>query len=205
MGTQKRAWDLTLEEARSLLGVAIGAPPETVRRAYHEAVRRWHPDLHAHDAALQRAAEERTKDLNRAYQMLMASIRPPTAPPRAPVSPLHAAYQVYRCARCGRLACARCLTRRGCVSCPRERPRDRLSPTLGWLLLLGWVGLAFMMNYPPGLLLLGLWGLLGAVGTPVLLRLGLRALPLWFVFPVSLPIAGAWWLLNALSGGSRRS
>jgi hypothetical protein len=201
MATRQPHRDLTLEEARTLLGVGSEAGPEEIRRAYHAAVRRWHPDLHAQSAADEQVAEERTKDLNRAYQLVMEeSRRAPQEPePRPPVCPLHAADQVYRCPRCGRPACVSCLIRDGCVVCARApRRRTDASLTLLWVPILGALGLAFKMDWPASSLLWALWGYLALLGITVLARIGLRAIVLWVVFPVSLPIAGAWLLLTGV-------
>lgn len=200
MATREIHHELTLDEARTLLGVGSGASAEEIRGAYHRAVRRWHPDLHAGSPAEERIAEERTKDLNHAYQLMMAEAkRAPRAPePRPPVCPLHAADQVYRCPRCGRPACASCLTRSGCVACPRPIRRSTdMAPAFLWIPVLVLLGLAFKANWPVAVLLWSLWGYLALLGVVVLTRLGLRALPLWLVFPASLPIAGGWWLFTA--------
>ncbi|MBI2709431.1 MAG: hypothetical protein HYX34_07015 [Actinobacteria bacterium] len=46
-------------QARSLLGVAPGAPPTDVERAFRRAARRCHPDTGGSAAAFRRAVEAR--------------------------------------------------------------------------------------------------------------------------------------------------
>jgi hypothetical protein len=77
------------------LGVEATASPETIRRAYIELIRIWHPDRFPDDLALRREAEGITKRINEAYEMLYPAKRaririaspsrrdrPPTARPR---------------------------------------------------------------------------------------------------------------------------
>lgn len=52
-----------------LLGVPEGASEEEIRRSYRKLVRRHHPDLNPEDPK----AEERFKELQRAYESLMNS------------------------------------------------------------------------------------------------------------------------------------
>jgi len=54
-----------------VLGVAPDASPETVRAAYQRLIRQYHPDLVAEmGPEIRHVAEERTKELNRAYEAL---------------------------------------------------------------------------------------------------------------------------------------
>jgi uncharacterized membrane protein YkvA (DUF1232 family) len=56
-----------------LLGIAPGATPEAITRAYREQLKRYHPDRVAGlGEALQRVAHERTVAIQRAYQTLRA-------------------------------------------------------------------------------------------------------------------------------------
>ena len=52
------------------LGVADGATPEHLKRAYLALVKRWHPDRFAHDPAQQKLAEEKLRAINVAYEAL---------------------------------------------------------------------------------------------------------------------------------------
>jgi len=55
-----------------VLGVAITATPNDIRKAYQVLARRWHPDLSAHlaDSAQHTAANERFKLITAAYNTL---------------------------------------------------------------------------------------------------------------------------------------
>lgn len=54
-----------------VLGVPPGAAPEEIKAAYQRLVRQYHPDKVAElGAELQALAEEKTKELNRAYEQL---------------------------------------------------------------------------------------------------------------------------------------
>lgn len=58
--------------AHDVLGVSRGASDEEIRRAYQEKIRQYHPDKVASMAdELQELAEQRTKELNVAYDELM--------------------------------------------------------------------------------------------------------------------------------------
>ena len=51
----------------NLLGIDPGADQQTVKQAYLAAVKKWHPDKNPDRTE---EAEEKTKVLNQAYQML---------------------------------------------------------------------------------------------------------------------------------------
>lgn len=53
-----------------VLGVKEGASEEEIKRAYHELVRKYHPDQFK-DNPLSDLAEEKLKEINEAYDMLM--------------------------------------------------------------------------------------------------------------------------------------
>jgi DnaJ-class molecular chaperone len=50
----------------AVLGLAPGADPDTLKRAFRKQARRWHPDLNGNDPV----AEERFKRVNEAYAVL---------------------------------------------------------------------------------------------------------------------------------------
>lgn len=52
-----------------VLGVPEGADQETIKKAYHELVKKYHPDKYA-DNPLKDLAEEKLKEINKAYDML---------------------------------------------------------------------------------------------------------------------------------------
>lgn len=52
-----------------VLGVPEGADQETIKKAYHSLVKKYHPDKYA-DNPLKELAEEKLKEINKAYDML---------------------------------------------------------------------------------------------------------------------------------------
>lgn len=83
-----------LRRARAILGVPEGATPEQLRTRYRELVKQWHPDRYASDPQGQVEAEARMREINVAFDLLLAagatpvaesSPEPAAAPPRAPV------------------------------------------------------------------------------------------------------------------------
>src|SRR5258708_39151431 len=57
----------TLDNYYAILGVPIDAESETIKRAYRQLARRYHPDLSGEEGALQ------MKRINRAYDVLSDS------------------------------------------------------------------------------------------------------------------------------------
>lgn len=53
------------------LGLAPGAAPEDVKRAYLALVKRWHPDRFAHDPEEQKLADDKLRAINVAYEALV--------------------------------------------------------------------------------------------------------------------------------------
>ena len=45
-----------------------------LKQAYHDLVQVWHPDKHAHNERLRRKAEEKMKEINRAYEVLQSGL-----------------------------------------------------------------------------------------------------------------------------------
>lgn len=60
----------TKQACRTLNLRAFPTPAE-LKAAYRIQIKKWHPDRYAHDAALERQALEKTKQLNEAYQHLL--------------------------------------------------------------------------------------------------------------------------------------
>jgi hypothetical protein len=65
-----RPWHDPRASPYEILGVAADASPATVRRAYLNLVRLWHPDRFRHDSALQEEAHLATKCINEAFWSL---------------------------------------------------------------------------------------------------------------------------------------
>ena len=63
----------SIPQCYEILGVSPGSSKDLIKQAYRDLVKVWHPDRFAHDARLQASAQEKLKDINEAYDMLMAS------------------------------------------------------------------------------------------------------------------------------------
>ncbi|MDH5352450.1 MAG: DnaJ domain-containing protein [Betaproteobacteria bacterium] len=87
---------LDYQDCYFALGVPADADWDTVRARYRRLIRRWHPDLHAADAAGRSLAEEQSKRITTAYHALQQyhrthGVLPRIAPPvaaRRPADPL---------------------------------------------------------------------------------------------------------------------
>ena len=53
-----------------LLGVRPGASRQELKAAYRDLTKVWHPDRFTHDPRLQQKAEEKLKEINKAYEQL---------------------------------------------------------------------------------------------------------------------------------------
>jgi DnaJ like chaperone protein len=61
----------------SILGVPVTASPQELKRAYREKAKQYHPDIVAHKGPVfAREAEERFKELSRAYEFLRGDAMP---------------------------------------------------------------------------------------------------------------------------------
>jgi hypothetical protein len=79
-----------------VLGLAEGASPAHLKRAYLALVKRWHPDQFAHDPEQQRLAEDKLRTINVAYETLTGEAQvtesfqhDSTAPDYDPADPAH--------------------------------------------------------------------------------------------------------------------
>lgn len=80
-----------------ILGLEAGATKAEVKEAYRDLVHVWHPDRFAQNPRLQKKAEDKLKEINAAYEELMArpwpkaiaarSKQPPPSPPPATQRP----------------------------------------------------------------------------------------------------------------------
>ena len=69
-------------ECRRILDVSADAAPETIRQAYLDLARVWHPDRFQSDERLRKVAEEHLREVNEAYAVLK-NHRPPEGRPRS--------------------------------------------------------------------------------------------------------------------------
>ncbi|MBI4824674.1 MAG: DnaJ domain-containing protein [Nitrospirae bacterium] len=60
-----------MERYYKILDLNTNATEQEVKQAYRELVKVWHPDRFAHDAKLQKRAEEKLKEINDAYQRIV--------------------------------------------------------------------------------------------------------------------------------------
>ena len=59
----------------NILGLKPGASQDEVKQAYRDLVRVWHPDRFSHDTRLQKKAQEKMGEINRAYERLESFLR----------------------------------------------------------------------------------------------------------------------------------
>src|SRR5664279_5225340 len=76
-GEPRRARDLMSDgDCRRVLDVPADATPETIRQAYRDLVRVWHPDRFQTDERLRKVAGDHLREVNEAYEALK-NYRPP--------------------------------------------------------------------------------------------------------------------------------
>src|SRR5208283_2172503 len=63
-----------MEEYYKILEIHPNATEQEVKQAYRDLVKVWHPDRFAHDKKLQKKAEEKLKEINHAYQRIIAHL-----------------------------------------------------------------------------------------------------------------------------------
>jgi hypothetical protein len=76
---------MELRDAYRILEVPGGAGEETVRDARKTLAKVWHPDRHAHDPELAKKAQQKTADINAAFEVIRAARFPSTTEPAAPL------------------------------------------------------------------------------------------------------------------------
>ncbi|PSR35026.1 MAG: J domain-containing protein [Sulfobacillus benefaciens] len=208
-----------------VLGIAPTYDKEAIRQAYLSAVRRHHPDQFQRDAAQFHQHEEAMKDINRAYQLILAgkapephneTTPPPTgtpgqtykAPPRndAPppiFCPRHHQTAWRRCQVCQTPLCTECIGFYTSLCAKHYRKsalkRYRNRVVREWVPLI--IGVAVLREVGLGSAVL-LWGVLGYLA---LLGLGWLRRKRWMgclallFFPYSLVLAGLYSLYEGLS------
>ena len=73
-----------LSKAYELLGVKPGVSNRELKAAHRDLAKVWHPDRFVHDPRLQEKAQEKLKEINEAYELLISGKTPrPSPPPRA--------------------------------------------------------------------------------------------------------------------------
>ena len=72
-----------LSKAYDLLGVKPGVSNRELKAAHRDLAKVWHPDRFLHDPRLQEKAQEKLKEINEAYELLISGKVPKAAPPRS--------------------------------------------------------------------------------------------------------------------------
>jgi hypothetical protein len=65
-----------LDKCYELLGVRPGVSVAELKAAYRDLARVWHPDRFSHDPRLQEKAQEKLKEINEAYELLISGKTP---------------------------------------------------------------------------------------------------------------------------------
>jgi hypothetical protein len=72
-----------LSKAYDLLGVKPGVSNRDLKAAHRDLAKVWHPDRFLHDPRLQEKAQEKLKEINEAYELLISGKVPKAAPSRS--------------------------------------------------------------------------------------------------------------------------
>jgi len=76
-----------IERCRQILGLEKGSSLKEVKQAYRDLVHVWHPDRFVQNPRLQKKAEAMLKEINAAYEKLLASPQPMLAPAKGSKPP----------------------------------------------------------------------------------------------------------------------
>lgn len=68
------------DKAYELLGVKPGVSNRELKAAHRDLAKVWHPDRFLHDPRLQEKAQEKLKEINEAYELLISGKTPRSAP-----------------------------------------------------------------------------------------------------------------------------
>ena len=80
-----------LSKAYELLGVKPGVSSGELKAAHRDLAKVWHPDRFVHDPRLQEKAQEKLKEINEAYELLVSGKTPRRAPPPPRAEPVYTA------------------------------------------------------------------------------------------------------------------
>jgi len=72
-----------LSKAYDLLEVKPGVSNRELKAAHRDLAKVWHPDRFLHDARLQEKAQEKLKEINEAYELLISGKVPNATPSRS--------------------------------------------------------------------------------------------------------------------------
>jgi hypothetical protein len=64
--------EMSRERCLEVLGLKPGASAQELKAAYRDMAKVWHPDRFTHDPRLQQKAQDKLKEINDAYQQLLA-------------------------------------------------------------------------------------------------------------------------------------
>jgi DnaJ-like protein len=73
---------LDRDKAYEVLGVKPGVSNRDLKAAHRDLAKVWHPDRFLHDPRLQQKAQEKLKEINEAYELLISGKTPQPAPTR---------------------------------------------------------------------------------------------------------------------------
>ena len=71
------------DKAYEVLGVKPGVSNRDLKAAHRDLAKVWHPDRFLHDPRLQEKAQEKLKEINEAYELLISGKTPRPAPAQA--------------------------------------------------------------------------------------------------------------------------
>jgi hypothetical protein len=67
---------MNIKQGFKILEIRETNSPEEIKRAYRDLIAIWHPDRYVHNPRLHQKANEKVKELNRAYHTVMSSLDP---------------------------------------------------------------------------------------------------------------------------------